>query len=57
MAEFVANNNDFAFTRLSPFFVSSGLHPRMSFDVIDLSDITTCKRINKKKAIDISESM
>ena len=57
MAEFAANNNDFSSTRLSPFFVSRGLHPRMSFDVVDLSDITTRERINKKKAIDISEAM
>ena len=49
MTEFVANNNDFAFMRLSPFFASRGLYPRMSFDVVDLSDTTTRERINKKK--------
>ena len=57
MAEFAVNNNNFLSTRLSPFFASRGLHPRMSFDVVDLSDTTTCKRINKKKAIDFSEAM
>ena len=29
----------------------------MSFDVIDLLDITICEQINKKKAIDIPEFM
>ena len=57
MAEFAANNNNFASTKLSLFFTSRGLHLHISFDIIDFSDITTCKRINKKKAINISESM
>ena len=57
MAEFAANNNDSLSTRLSPFFASRGLHPRMSFDVVYLSDTTTRERINKKKAIDISKAM
>ena len=57
MAEFAANNNNFMSTRLSPFFTSKGLHPRISFDIVDLSDTTTRERINKKKAIDISEAM
>ena len=29
----------------------------MSFDIVDLLDTTTRERINKKKAIDISEFM
>ena len=57
MVEFAANNNNSTSTRLSPFFASRGLHPRRSFDVVDLSDTITRERINKKKAIDISESM
>ena len=57
MVEFEANNNNSASTKLSPFFASRGLYPRMSFDVIDLSDKTTHKQIDKKKAIDISEAM
>ena len=42
---------------MSPFFTSRGLYPQMSFDVFDFSDTTTREQINKKKAIDISESM
>ena len=57
MAEFAVNNNNFSSTKLSPFFALRDLHPQMSFNVIDLSDTTTRKRINKKKAIDISEFM
>ena len=57
MVEFAANNNNSASTRLSPFFALRGLHPRMSFDVVNLLDTTARERINKKKAIDISESM
>ena len=57
MAEFAANNNDFIFTRLSPFVSSKDLYPYMSFNVDDFSDTTTCKQINKKKAIDISKAM
>ena len=58
MVEFVANNNNSAPTRLSLFFASKGLYLRISFDIVDFSDTTTCERINKKKAIDIiSESM
>ena len=57
MAEFAANNNIFLSTKLSPFFTSRGLHSRMSFDIIDLSDTTIYKWINKKKAIDIFEIM
>ena len=57
MAEFAVNNNNSISTRLSLFFAKRGLYPRMSFNVVDLSDTTTRERINKKKAIDISESM
>ncbi len=57
MAEFAANNNVSLSTKLFLFFTSRGLHLRMSFDVVDLSDTTTRERINKKKAIDISETM
>ena len=47
MAEFAANNNESASTKLFPFFVSKSLHLRMSFDIIDLSDINTHKQIHK----------
>ena len=55
MVESAVNNNNSASTRLSSFFVSKGLHLRMSFDVIDFSDIITREQIDKKKAINISE--
>lgn len=32
-------------TKLSPFFATKGLHPRISFDIVELSDASTCKRI------------
>ena len=57
MAKCTANNNDSSSIRLSPFFALRGLHPRMNFDVVDLSDTITRERINKKKAIDIFEAM
>ena len=57
MAEFAANNNNSVSTKLSPFFASRGLHLQMSFDIIDFLDTITCEWINKKKAIEISESM
>ncbi len=57
IAEFVVNNNVSSLTKLSPFFTSKCLHPCMIFDIINLSDTTIRKRINKKKAIDISETM
>ena len=57
MAEFAANNNNFTSIKLSPFFASKSLHLQISFDVVDFLDITTHEQINKKKTIDISESM
>ena len=43
MAEFAANNNESASTKLSFFFATQGLHPCMSFDRVKLSDTSTCK--------------
>ena len=57
MAEFTANNNKSASTKLSPFFATKGLHPHMSFDIVELSDASTCKRILKQNALDISGNM
>ncbi len=57
MAEFAVNNSIFLSTKLSLFFTSRGLHLCMRFDVIDPWETTTCERINKIKAIDISETM
>ena len=50
MAEFAPNNNESASTKLSPFFATKGLHPRMSFDIIDLSNANICEQIFKQKA-------
>lgn len=57
MTVFVAYNNNFVFTGLFLFFISKDLYLRMSFDIIDLSDIIFYKKINKKKAIDISKAI
>ena len=55
MAEFITNNNIFLSTKLFPFFVSKGLYPCISFNIIDFLDTTTYEWINKKKVIDISK--
>ncbi len=57
MAEFTANNNESASTKLSQFFAIKGLHPRLSFDIVDLSNASTHDRILKQKALDISRNM
>lgn len=57
IAEFAANNNNSASKRLSLFFFSKKFNPRISFNVVDISDIKTQKYINKKKAINISKTM
>ncbi len=57
MAKFAANNNKSAFIKLSPFFATKSLHPRMSFDIVDLSNASTCEQILKQKALDISRNM
>lgn len=57
MTGFAANKNDSASTEFSPFFARSDLHPRMGFDVVDLSDITARDQINKKKDIDFYEAI
>lgn len=57
IAEFIANNNNFAFIKLSSFFALRGLYLCISFDVIDFSNITICKEINMKKVIEISKAM
>ena len=57
MAEFMANNNDFLSTRLSPFFVLRNLYPRICFNLVNFLDTTIRKRINKNKAIDIFEAI
>lgn len=53
MAEFAANNNDSISTKLSLFFASKDLYLYISFNIIDFSDITTCKEINKRKTLNL----
>ncbi len=57
MAEFAANNNELASIKLSPFFATKGLHLCMSFDIVELFNASTCERILKQKALDISGNM
>ena len=57
MAEIAANNNDFVSIKLYPFFPSKGLNLYISFNVINFSNIIIQKRINKKKAINISKAI
>ena len=57
MAKFAANNNKSTITKLSPLVVTEGLDPCMSFDIVDISNVNTYKRILNKKALDISRNM
>ena len=41
IVEFATNNNDSLSTKLSPFFASRGLYPRISFDIINFLNTTT----------------
>ena len=43
MTEFAVNKNESASIKLSPFFATKGLHPRMSFDIVDLSNTSICE--------------
>ena len=45
MAEFAAYKNKSVSAKLSPFFATKGLHPCMSFDKVEFSNISTCKQI------------
>ena len=57
MTEFVTNNNELDSTKLSLFFATKDFYLRMSFNIVDLSDISTHERIFKQKALDISRKM
>ena len=57
MAEFAANNNELASTNLFSFFATKSLHPRISFDKVELFNISTRKRIFNQKALEISGNM
>ena len=54
MAEFAANNNKSAPIKLFLFFAIKDLNLRMSFNRVELSDASICKRIFNQKALDIS---
>ena len=57
MMEFVANNNISAFTKLFPFFAIKSLHSHMSFDIVELFDISICERILYQNTLNISRNM
>ena len=50
MAEFAANANPSATTKIPPFQAMRGYVPRMSFDPVDLSKELTCERLANSKA-------
>ena len=54
MLKFAANNNESTSTKLSPFFATKGFYPRISFNKVELSNASTCKRIFNQNALDIS---
>lgn len=43
MAKFVINNDKSASTKLTLIFVIKGLYPRISFDIVEISNISTCE--------------
>ena len=45
IAKFAANNNESTSNKLSLFFATKGLHLRVSFDKVELSNASTRKRI------------
>lgn len=57
MLEFVTNNNISAFTKLFPIFATKSLHTCISFDIVELSNVSTHERIFKQKTLDISENI
>ena len=57
MAEFAANNNESASTKLCLFFASKDLHPHMSFDIVDLSNASIHERIHKQNPLNISRNI
>lgn len=57
MTEFATNNNISASIRLSLFFALKDLYLLISFDIINLSGITTCNQMNKKQVINISKAI
>ena len=57
MAEFAANANPSASTKLLPFQATRGYIPRMSFDPMDLTEELTCKQLANSKARSIAANM
>ena len=57
MAEFITNNNKLASTKLSQFFASQDLHSRISFDIVDLSNSSTCCQKVKRKSHQMNRIM
>jgi len=55
--EFADNNNRFASSSLTPFFLNKGFHPRMSFCPDQTSYETTKQRLDAAKAEDIAMQM
>ena len=57
MAEFAANANLSATTKIPPFQATRGYVPRMSFDPVDLSEESTRERLANSKARSIATDM
>ena len=57
MAEFFSNANTLATIKVPLFLISWRYVPRMSFDFIDLTALSTCKRLANAKAESISTCM
>lgn len=57
MAEFAANANTSATTKIAPFMATKGYIPRMSFDPVDLSANSARERLQNGKARSIADDM
>ena len=57
MAEFSSNANTSATTKVSPFLVSRGYIPCMSFDPVDLTASSTRERLANTRARSIADCM
>lgn len=57
MTKFATNNNKSASTKLFSFFITKDLHPWISFDIIELSDIIPLKVLLSKKFVIFSRNM
>lgn len=57
IAKFTINNNKFSSIKLFLFFVLKSFYLQVSFNIVDFLDITTFKRINKKKTFHICKTV